>query len=118
EGRSRSVALVVAYLVERRGFSLADALALVRDRRPEACPNAGFSAALIAHERSVRGGVSSVEGPAASGPAAATAQKVLGGKRGKPEAARCTVCGQEVGISAASLRLHMRTKHPAHPMPH
>ena len=41
-GQSRSVALVLAYLVMERGLRLEDALALVRKARPGACPNAGF----------------------------------------------------------------------------
>jgi len=41
-GQSRSVALVLAYLVMERGLRQEEALALVRKARPGAAPNAGF----------------------------------------------------------------------------
>lgn len=37
-GKSRSAAVVVAFLVKHRGFSLIDALVLVREKRPRAYP--------------------------------------------------------------------------------
>lgn len=50
-GRSRSVAVVVAYLVAHGGLSLDAALAKVVAVRPHAAPNDGFMAALRKWER-------------------------------------------------------------------
>jgi len=41
-GRSRSVTLILAYLMSSRQMSLRQALDLVKVRRPMACPNVGF----------------------------------------------------------------------------
>lgn len=53
-GRSRSVTLVVAYLMARKALPLRDALALVRRVRPQARPNAGFYQELVAYEDQLR----------------------------------------------------------------
>eukprot|EP00042_Codosiga_hollandica_P037269 m.291546 g.291546 ORF g.291546 m.291546 type:complete len:90 (-) comp55099_c0_seq3:50-319(-) len=45
-GVSRSVTVVLAYLMRKQGFALDDALALVKDKRPCAQPNSGFLAQL------------------------------------------------------------------------
>ncbi|XP_057771807.1 dual specificity protein phosphatase 1-like [Salvia miltiorrhiza] len=45
-GRSRSVTVVVAYLMFKRGMSLSDALGYVRMKRPTICPNRGFISQL------------------------------------------------------------------------
>jgi len=57
-GVSRSVAIVLAYLVARERHSLADAWALVRERRVAARPNHSFVRQLIALEGSVHGAAS------------------------------------------------------------
>lgn len=46
KGRSRSVTIVVAYLMYRNGWSVTQALSFVRQRRPEVDPNIGFLDAL------------------------------------------------------------------------
>lgn len=46
-GASRSVAIVLAYLVMHEGMRISDAWALVRSRRPVAKPNRGFVGQLI-----------------------------------------------------------------------
>lgn len=45
-GKSRSVAVVVAYLCRYAGMSIGEALAFVRDRRPGACPAPCFIDAI------------------------------------------------------------------------
>merc|ERR1712224_84796 len=55
EGRSRSVSVCLAYLITRKGMSLADALSFVQSHRPEAQPNAGFQRQLMALELSALG---------------------------------------------------------------
>ncbi|CAI5516785.1 unnamed protein product [Closterium sp. Naga37s-1] len=53
-GRSRSVTVVVAYLMARRAMTVDEALALVRGLRPEANPNAGFVQQLREWEAQLR----------------------------------------------------------------
>ncbi|GMH20011.1 hypothetical protein Nepgr_021852 [Nepenthes gracilis] len=54
-GRSRSVTIVVAYLMKKHGMTLSDALELVRSKRPQASPNAGFIKQLEDFEKSLQG---------------------------------------------------------------
>ena len=49
-GRSRSVTLVIAYLMKHARMRLADAFAVVKARRPIALPNVGFWQQLAAEE--------------------------------------------------------------------
>ena len=58
-GVSRSVSIVLAYLVIKRNMSLADSIAMVRAARPIMNPNLGFLRQLITLETSVRGGAPS-----------------------------------------------------------
>merc|ERR1712232_559666 len=50
EGKSRSVSLCVAYMLTRERLSLADALSLVRSKRPQIRINRGFFKQLLALE--------------------------------------------------------------------
>ncbi|XP_030599622.1 dual specificity protein phosphatase 14 [Archocentrus centrarchus] len=52
-GRSRSPALIMAYLMRSEGLSLRRAHELVLDRRPFIRPNAGFWRQLMDYERSL-----------------------------------------------------------------
>ncbi|KAJ3669617.1 hypothetical protein LUZ60_011567 [Juncus effusus] len=54
-GRSRSVTIVVAYLMKKHQMSLGSSLSLVRSKRPLAAPNAGFFRQLDNYEKSLRG---------------------------------------------------------------
>ena len=53
-GISRSVTLVVAYLIAERGFSLDAAIAHVCEARPQARPNPGFMRRLQAYEQQLK----------------------------------------------------------------
>ena len=53
-GASRSVSVVLAYVIARRGVRLRDAFLQLRARRLAAMPNTAFRAQLIAFERVVR----------------------------------------------------------------
>ncbi len=55
-GASRSVAVVLAYLMAREGMALGDAWRLVKQRRPVARPNRGFAEQLIAMDEGRGGG--------------------------------------------------------------
>lgn len=55
EGKSRSVALCLAYLVTRERRPLAEALSFVKARRPQSRPNASFLRQLLALELQVLG---------------------------------------------------------------
>uniref|UniRef100_A0A3P9QDJ7 Dual specificity protein phosphatase 14-like n=1 Tax=Poecilia reticulata TaxID=8081 RepID=A0A3P9QDJ7_POERE len=54
-GRSRSAALVMAYLMRSEGLSLRQAHELVLERRPFIRPNAGFWRQLMEYERELSG---------------------------------------------------------------
>lgn len=69
--------------------------------RPIACPNAGFMAKLVELDVQLHGRASLRAEDAA-----------LGLKRGKPEPRVCPVCSAKVGVSTASLMVHMKAKHP------
>ncbi|KAL7251881.1 hypothetical protein ACSBR1_013684 [Camellia fascicularis] len=53
-GRSRSVTIVVAYLMKKHNMSVSEALDLVRSKRPMASPNSGFMLQLQNYEKSLR----------------------------------------------------------------
>ncbi|GAB4851138.1 Dual specificity protein phosphatase 1 [Ancistrocladus abbreviatus] len=52
-GKSRSVTVVVAYLMKMHGMSLNEALKYVRSKRPQASPNPGFMEQLKIFEKSL-----------------------------------------------------------------
>ncbi|OVA05514.1 Dual specificity phosphatase [Macleaya cordata] len=64
-GKSRSVTIVVAYLMKKRRMSLSQALEHVKSRRPLAAPNAGFMLQLQNFEKSL-GGMESLQKTAIS----------------------------------------------------
>lgn len=53
-GRSRSVTVIVAYLMRTHHMSLSEALELVRSKRPQAAPNKGFLLQLQNYESRLR----------------------------------------------------------------
>lgn len=53
-GRSRSAALVLAFLMARRGMPLREAMATLRRVRPQARPNSGFYRELVEYEAQLR----------------------------------------------------------------
>ena len=55
QGISRSVSLVISYLISKEGFSLKDAYALVKSKRALARPNKGFLNQLINFELKLTG---------------------------------------------------------------
>ncbi|KAA8548591.1 hypothetical protein F0562_000275 [Nyssa sinensis] len=53
-GRSRSVTIIVAYLMKKHGMSLSQALEHVKSKRPQAAPNKGFMLQLQNFEKSLQ----------------------------------------------------------------
>ncbi|XP_010546836.1 PREDICTED: dual specificity protein phosphatase 1B [Tarenaya hassleriana] len=53
-GMSRSVTIVVAYLMKKYGLSFSKAMEHVRSRRPQALPNFGFISQLEQYEKSIQ----------------------------------------------------------------
>ncbi|XP_010486100.1 PREDICTED: dual specificity protein phosphatase 1B isoform X2 [Camelina sativa] len=53
-GMSRSVTIVVAYLMKKYGMSFSKAMELVKSRRPQALPNSGFISQLQKFEKSIQ----------------------------------------------------------------
>ncbi|KAL4436854.1 hypothetical protein ABPG75_003993 [Micractinium tetrahymenae] len=93
-GKSRSCSLVLAWLMTRRRWPLNRATEFLRRMRPEAAPNAGYLAALLRLEEGLFG------------------RQTVKMKKTKPEPRSCPVCGEKVGLSADSVRVHLRLKHP------
>ncbi|CAI8585003.1 unnamed protein product [Vicia faba] len=54
-GKSRSVTIIVAYLMKSRGMGLSEALQHVKNKRPKAAPNRGFIRQLEDFEKSLQG---------------------------------------------------------------
>ncbi|XP_076928949.1 dual specificity protein phosphatase 1-like [Bidens hawaiensis] len=54
-GKSRSVSIVVAYLMKKHGMSFPEAMKLVKSKRPVAAPNSGFVLQLKNYEKSLSG---------------------------------------------------------------
>lgn len=54
-GKSRSVAVVLAYLIQSRGWSLQESYEYVRRRKADICPNIGFVSCLMEWEAANRG---------------------------------------------------------------
>mmetsp|Transcript_109966 Transcript_109966/g.206112 ORF Transcript_109966/g.206112 Transcript_109966/m.206112 type:complete len:262 (+) Transcript_109966:60-845(+) len=95
EGKSRSVALCLAYLIARDRMPLADALNFVKLHRREAQPNAGFMKQLMALEMSTLG---------------TSSMRIKDLPKGKPKCLTCEICGQAVGLQSA-LASHLKLKH-------
>ncbi len=94
-GRSRSCSLVLAWLMTRRKWTLKQALEFLHDRRPQAAPNAGYLQQLSALEAELFG------------------TQTVKVKKTKPAPRKCPECGDTIGLSAESVRVHLRLKHPS-----
>jgi hypothetical protein len=92
-GRSRSCSLLLAWLMQSHKWSLKKALEYLQTHRPEAAPNAGYMAALLMLEEQLHG------------------KQTVKLKRTKPEPRVCPECGEKVGLSEQSLKVHLKLKH-------
>ena len=93
-GRSRSCSLVLAWLMTRRKWTLKQALEFLHSRRPQAAPNAGYLQQLSVLETELFG------------------TQTVKVKKTKPAPRKCPECGDTIGLSAESVRVHLRLKHP------
>jgi len=93
-GQSRSCTIVLAWLMIHREFTLRRAVDFLQRHRPQAAPNAGYMAALIALEDELFG------------------TQTVKVKKTKPEPKKCPECGDKVGLSVESVWVHLKLKHP------
>ncbi|KAL3694287.1 hypothetical protein R1sor_007938 [Riccia sorocarpa] len=94
EGKSRSAAVLLAYLMKRKGQTLLQAWALLKAKHPRALPNDGFMKSLVQLDLKLHGKVS------------------MDWKQRRPEVKMCPICGRSAGISSVSLRSHLQRLHP------
>ncbi|KAG6549053.1 hypothetical protein Mapa_009496 [Marchantia paleacea] len=94
EGKSRSAAVILAYLMIRKGQTLLQAWALLKAVHPRAQPNDGFMKILVRLDKELHGKVS------------------MDWHQKKPQVRMCPICGKSAGISNVSLRHHIRKSHP------
>eukprot|EP00850_Spirogloea_muscicola_P006930 SM000034S12684 [mRNA] locus=s34:143615:148130:- [translate_table: standard] len=95
EGRSRSVAITLAYLMMRKSRTLAGAWSEVRAAHPRALPNDGFMRKLVELDRTLHSGTASMEW-----------------RDRRPTVQVCPWCTRDIGMSSDSLRVHIRRSHP------
>ncbi|KAJ3691831.1 hypothetical protein LUZ61_020995 [Rhynchospora tenuis] len=93
EGKSRSATVVLAYLVLRKGYTLAKAWAMLKKTHRRAQPNDGFAKALLTLDKRVHGKVS------------------MDWQQKRPEMKVCPICSKNVGLSTSSLKLHLQKSH-------
>ncbi|KAE9587371.1 hypothetical protein Lal_00004400 [Lupinus albus] len=93
EGRSRSVTLVLAYLMLKKKFTLLEAWNALKRVHRRAQPNDGFAKVLQELDHKLHGKVS------------------MEWQQRKPTMKVCPVCGKNAGISSGSLKLHLQKSH-------
>ncbi|KAM7480203.1 hypothetical protein LguiA_028416 [Lonicera macranthoides] len=93
EGRSRSVTVVLAYLMIKKNFSLLKAWNTVKRVHRRAQPNDGFARILVELDQKLHGKVS------------------MEWQQRKPTMKICPICGKNAGLSSSSLKLHQQKSH-------
>ncbi|TVU21189.1 hypothetical protein EJB05_30813 [Eragrostis curvula] len=93
EGKSRSATVVLAYLMLRKGYTLAKAWNLLKKVHRRAQPNDGFAKALLTLDKKLHGKVS------------------MDWQHKRPEMKVCPICSKNVGLSTSSLKLHLQKAH-------
>ena len=100
EGKSRSATIVAQYLMESTKTNLNTTLKGMKAAHPDTKPNEGFMRLLMAKEKALFGLEES----------SVSEKKVRG--RGKPQMRSCPKCGARCGLSAESVKLHIKKAHP------
>ncbi|KAK7399275.1 hypothetical protein VNO78_10455 [Psophocarpus tetragonolobus] len=93
EGRSRSVTLVLAYLMLRKKYTLLEAWQALKRVHRRAQPNDGFAKILLGLDQKLHGKVS------------------MEWHQRKPMMKVCPICGKNAGLSSSSLKLHLQKSH-------
>ncbi|CAI8619313.1 unnamed protein product [Vicia faba] len=93
EGKSRSVTLVLAYLMLRKKYTLSKAWQTMKLVHRRAQPNDGFAKILQVLDQKLHGKVS------------------LEWQQRKPTMKVCPICGKNAGLSSSSLKLHLQKSH-------
>lgn len=93
EGRSRSVTVVIAYLMLRKNLTLLGAWNVLKQVHRRAQPNDGFARTLQELDQKLHGKVS------------------MEWQQRKPVIKVCPICGKRIGLSSSSLKLHLQEKH-------
>ncbi|XP_054821573.1 dual specificity protein phosphatase PHS1-like isoform X2 [Prosopis cineraria] len=93
EGKSRSVTLVLAYLMLRKKCTLLEAWNAMKRVHRRAQPNDGFAKILMELDQKLHGKMSMVW------------------QQRKPTMKICPICGKNVGLSSSSLKLHLQKSH-------
>ncbi|XP_004501744.1 dual specificity protein phosphatase PHS1-like [Cicer arietinum] len=93
EGKSRSVTVVLAYLMLRKKFTLIEAWNAMKKVHRRAQPNDGFAKILQELDQKLYGKVS------------------MEWQRRKPSMKVCQICGKNAGLSSSSLKLHLQRSH-------
>ncbi|KAL2342817.1 hypothetical protein Fmac_004102 [Flemingia macrophylla] len=93
EGRSRSVTLVLAYLMLRKKYTLLEAWQALKRVHRRAQPNDGFAKILLELDLKLHGKVS------------------MEWYQRKPMMKVCPICGKNAGLSSSSLKLHLQKSH-------
>ncbi|KHN17466.1 Dual specificity protein phosphatase 1 [Glycine soja] len=93
EGRSRSVTLVLAYLMLRKKYTLSQAWQALKRVHRRAQPNDGFAKILLELDQKLHGKVS------------------MEWHQRKPVMKVCPICGNNAGLSSSSLKLHLQKSH-------
>ncbi|KAG0488100.1 hypothetical protein HPP92_006911 [Vanilla planifolia] len=93
EGKSRSATVVLAYLMLRKGLTLAESWNMLKKVHRRAQPNDGFARALLGLDEKLHGKVS------------------MDWQHKKPSMKVCPICGKNAGLSTSSLKLHLQKSH-------
>ncbi|XP_017436470.1 dual specificity protein phosphatase PHS1 isoform X1 [Vigna angularis] len=93
EGKSRSVTLVLAYLMLRKKYTLLEAWQALKRVHCRAQPNDGFAKTLLDLDQKLHGKVS------------------MEWHQRKPMMKVCPICGKNAGLSSSSLKLHLQKSH-------
>ncbi|KAL1326654.1 hypothetical protein HN51_036775 [Arachis hypogaea] len=93
EGKSRSVTVVLAYLMLRKNLTLLEAWNALKRVHRRAHPNDGFAKILLKLDQKLHGKVS------------------MEWQQRKPSMKVCPICGKNAGLSSGSLKLHLQKAH-------
>ncbi|CAN6468628.1 unnamed protein product [Victoria cruziana] len=93
EGKSRSVTVVLAYLMLRKHLTLLEAWNELKKVHNRAQPNDGFKRILLELDKKLHGSPS------------------MEWQQRKPMMKLCPICGKNAGLSSSSMKLHLQKSH-------